>query len=96
MYNNPIIPSFYVWKRYEFYRRQIHKRQPSKGGIREKYGGSGLACSYSKGYVGIATFKKSQRWIVPEHTIKRYYSNLIQNMEGTVHPPPYGGGLLAR
>jgi hypothetical protein len=32
---------------------------------------TGLARSYSKGYVGIATFKKSQRWIVPEHTNKR-------------------------
>ena len=114
---NPQIMSFFAWKRYEFYRRQLHKQQPSKGGIREKYGGSvltkylkkgdmvsglykgkkvtGLACSYSKGYVGIATFKKSQRWIVPEYTIERYYSNLIQSMEIAIHPLPYGRGLLA-
>lgn len=108
------IKSFFVWKRYEFYRRQLHKRQPSKGGIRERYGGSvltkglkkgdvvsgiykgrkvtGLACSYSKGQVGIATFAKSQRWIVPEHTIERHYSNLIQNMEVAIHPPSYRRG----
>ena len=112
------IPSFFAWKRYEFYRRQLHKRQPAKGGVREKYGGSvltkglkkgdvvagiykgkkvmGLACSYSKGYVGIATFKKSQRWIVPERTVERYYSNLIQNMEMAIHPPAISGGILAR
>ncbi|MHA1305505.1 MAG: RRXRR domain-containing protein [Candidatus Heimdallarchaeaceae archaeon] len=111
-------PSFFAWKRYEFYRRQLHKREPSKGRAREKYGGSiltkklkkgdvvsgiykrkrvmGLACSYSRGYIGIATFKKSQRWIVPEHTIERYYSNLIQNMEVAIHPPAIAGGLLAR
>lgn len=115
---NAKIASFFVWKRYEFYRRQLHKRQPSKGGVREKYGGSvltkelkkgdivsgmykgkrvaGLACSYSRGYVGIATFKKSQRWIVPEHTIERHYSNSIQNMEVTIHPPAIAGGLLAK
>jgi len=109
---NPNITSFYVWKRYEYYRRQLHKRQPAKGGIREKYGGSvltkdlkkgdivtgiykgkrvtGLACSHSKGYIGIATFEKSQRWIVPEHTIKRHYSNLIQSK----HPPVETGGVL--
>ena len=97
------IKSFFVWKRYEFYRRQLHKQQYSKGGVRKKYGGSvltkklkkgdvvsglykgkrvmGLACSYSKGRVGIATFRKSQRWIVMEYTVKRYYSNLIQSME---------------
>lgn len=112
------IKSFFVWKRYEFYRRQLHKREPSKGGIRERYGGSvltkglkkgdvvsgmydgmkvtGLACSFSKGSVGIATFKKSQRWIVPEHTIERHYSNLIQNMGVAIHPPAIAGGLLAK
>lgn len=104
------IPSFYVWKRYEFYRRQLHKRQPSKGGVKEKYGGSvltsvlkkgdlisgrykrrkviGLACSYTKGYVGIATLTKSQKWIVPEHTVKRHYSNPIQNIEVAIHHQP--------
>ena len=113
---NAKIMSFFVWKRYEFYRRQLHKMQPSKGGVRERYGGSvlteelkkgdiisgmykgkrvmGLACSYSKGYVGIATFKKSQRWKVPEHTVQKYYSNLIQNMEVAIHPPTITGGLL--
>jgi hypothetical protein len=110
---NTKITSFFVWKRYEFYRRQLHKMQPSKGGIREKYGGSvltkelkkgdivsgifkgnkvmGLACSYSKGRVGIATFKKSQRWIVPEHTVKRHYSNFIQNMDVVICSPGIAG-----
>jgi len=113
---NAKITSFFAWKRYEFYRRQLHKRQPSKGGVREKYGGSvlakglkkgdivsgmykgkkvtGLACSYSKGYVGIATFKKSQRWIVPERTVERYYSNLIQNMEWQFIPQLSQGVFL--
>lgn len=93
--------SLYCWKRYEFYRRQLHKREPSKGGIRERYGGSwlvnnlykgdvvigiykksfvrGVACSYdpkSKS-IGIATFKKSQNWIVPLHTIQRLYHNPV-------------------
>lgn len=110
---NTQLISFFAWKCYEFYRRQLHKRQPSKGGVRENYGGSvlkkglkkgdvvsgmykgkrvtGLACSYSKGYVGIATFKKSQRWIVPERTIERYYSNLIQNMEVAICPSAFAG-----
>ena len=114
---NSQIISFFAWKRYEFYRRQLHKQQPSKSGIREKYGGSvltvklkkgdivsglykgkmvtGLACSYSRGSIGIASFKKSQRWIVPEYTVKRYYSNLIQSMEVVIHPLPHGRGLLA-
>jgi hypothetical protein len=113
----PRILSFFAWKRYEFYRRQLHKREPSKGGIRERYGSStltkglkkgdvvsgmykgkrvmGLACSYSKRCVGIATFEKSQRWIVPECTIERYYTNLIQNKEVAIHPPAIEGGLLA-
>lgn len=111
---NPQITSFFAWKRYEFYRRQLHRQQPSKGGVREKYGGSvltkylkkgdvvsglykgkmvtGLACSYTKGHVGIATFKKSQRWIVMEHTVKRHYSNLIQSMEIAIHPLSYRRG----
>jgi hypothetical protein len=89
----------YCWKRYQFYRRQLHKRQPSKGGFREKYGGSwltddlykgdviigsyagqivkGLACSISGKSVGIATFEKSQKWIVPLHTVQRLYRNPI-------------------
>lgn len=114
---DPQITSFFAWKRYEFYRRQLHKQQPSKGGIRERYGGSvltkqlkkgdvisglykgkrvtGLACSYSRRQVGIATFEKSQKWLVPEHTIERYYSNLIQSMEIPIYSLSYGRGVLA-
>jgi len=97
----PDISSLFCWKRYEFYRRQLHKREYSRGGVRERYGGSylvsgfkkgdvitgcykgqvvkGVACSYdpkSKA-IGIATFEKSQKWIVPLHTVQRLYHNPI-------------------
>ena len=115
---NTQIMSFFAWKRYEFYRRRLHMRQPSKGGIRERYGGSvltkglekgdivsgiykgkrvfGLACSYSRGYVGLATFQKIQKWFVPERTIERYYSNLIQNMEVIIHSPSVAEDIHAK
>lgn len=46
---NSTIPSFYVWKRYELYRRQLHKKQPQKGSVRQKFGGSVLNNWLKKG-----------------------------------------------
>ena len=43
------IPSFYVWKRYQYRRRQLHKFQFAKGGIRRREGGSNSLNSFKKG-----------------------------------------------
>lgn len=37
---NPIPPEFWVWKRFQNARRQIHRFEPGKGGVRKRYGGS--------------------------------------------------------
>jgi len=34
------VPSFFVWKRYQNARRQLHRLEPRKGGVRARYGGS--------------------------------------------------------
>lgn len=41
-------PSFFVWKRYQYPRRQIHKFQFEKGGIRRREGGS-MSLGFKKG-----------------------------------------------
>jgi len=38
--NNFSIPNFYVWKRFQYIRRQLHSFKPVKGGIRRRIGGS--------------------------------------------------------
>ena len=43
------IPSFYVWKRYQYRRRQLHKFQCAKGGIRRREGGSNSLNGFKKG-----------------------------------------------
>jgi hypothetical protein len=43
------IPSFYVWKRYQYRRRQLHKFQFSKGGKRSREGGSNSLNGFKKG-----------------------------------------------
>lgn len=37
---NPVPPEFWVWKRFQNARRQLHRFEPEKGGIRRRYGGS--------------------------------------------------------
>lgn len=51
---NPYPPEFWVWKRFEYARRQLHRLKPDKGGVRKRYGGSW----------SIPPFKKSDvvRW----------------------------------
>jgi hypothetical protein len=37
--DNPIPPEFWVWKRFQNARRQLHRLEPEKGGVRKRYGG---------------------------------------------------------
>jgi len=37
---NPYPPEFWVWKRFEYARRQLRRLEPDKSGIRRRYGGS--------------------------------------------------------
>jgi hypothetical protein len=37
---NPYPSNFWVWKRYEYARRQLHRLEPDRGGVRRRYGGS--------------------------------------------------------
>jgi len=46
-----VVPSFYVWKRYQYPRRQLHKFQFVKGGIRRREGGSNSLNGFKKGDV---------------------------------------------
>lgn len=43
------IPLFYVWKRYQYLRRQLHKFQYETGGIRRREGGSNSLNGFKKG-----------------------------------------------
>jgi hypothetical protein len=43
------IPSFFVWRRYQYPRRQLHKFQFEKGGIRRREGGSKVMGVFTKG-----------------------------------------------
>jgi len=49
---NPYPPEFWVWKRFEYARRQLHRLEPSEGGVRRRYGGSW----------SIYPFKKKVMW----------------------------------
>ncbi len=48
---NPYPPEFWVWKRFEYARRQLHRLEPDKGGIRRRYGGSWSISPFRKGDV---------------------------------------------
>jgi hypothetical protein len=43
------IPSFYVWKRYQYVRRQLHKFQCETGGTRRREGSSDSVSGFKKG-----------------------------------------------
>jgi len=45
------IPSFYVWKRYQYCRRQLHKFQFEKGGKRRREGGTNSLGQFKKGEI---------------------------------------------
>ena len=36
----PAPPEFWVWKRFQYPRRQLHRFKPGRGGVRRRYGGS--------------------------------------------------------
>jgi hypothetical protein len=48
---NPYPPEFWVWKRFEYSRRQLHRLKPDKGGVRRRYGGSWSLLPFRKGDV---------------------------------------------
>jgi len=48
---DPYPPEFWVWKRFEHARRQLHRLEPSKGGTRKRYGGSWSIPPFKKGDV---------------------------------------------
>ena len=48
---NPYPPEFWVWRRFEYARRQLHRLKPDEGGIRRRYGGSWSTPPFRKGDV---------------------------------------------
>lgn len=44
-------PEFWIWKRFEYAKRQLHRLEPSKGGVRRRYGGSWSIPPFKKGDV---------------------------------------------
>jgi len=48
---NPYPLEFWVWKRFEYARRQLHRLEPNKGGVRRRYGGSWSIPPFRKGDV---------------------------------------------
>jgi hypothetical protein len=48
---HPSPPEFWVWKRFQIARRQLHRLEPSKGGVRRRYGGSSSIPPFKKGDV---------------------------------------------
>jgi hypothetical protein len=48
---NPHPPEFWVWKRFEYVRRQLHRLEPDRAGVRRRYGGSWSISPFRKGDV---------------------------------------------
>ncbi len=48
---NPYPPEFWVWKRFEYAKRQLHRLEPDKGCVRRRYGGSWSILPFRKGDV---------------------------------------------
>jgi len=48
---SPYPPEFWVWKRFEYARRQLHRLEPDKDGVRRRYGGSWSIPPFRKGDV---------------------------------------------
>jgi len=48
---NPLLPEFWIWKRFNYARRQLHRLEPDKGGVRRRYGGSWSIPPFRKGDV---------------------------------------------
>jgi hypothetical protein len=48
---NPYPPEFWVWKRFEYARRQLHRLEPDRAGVRRRYGGSWSTPPFRKGDV---------------------------------------------
>lgn len=48
-----VVPLFYVWKRYQNSRRQLHRFEPDKKGVRTRYGGSQSLIEFKKNDVVI-------------------------------------------
>jgi hypothetical protein len=48
---SPYPPEFWVWKRFEYARRQLHRFEPDKGDVRRRYGGSWSIPPFRKGDV---------------------------------------------
>ena len=48
---NPCPPEFWVWKRFEYAKRQLHRLEPDKDGVRRRYGGSWSLPPFKKGDV---------------------------------------------
>jgi hypothetical protein len=48
---HPYPPEFWVWKRFEYARRQLHHFEPDRGDVRRRYGGSWSIPPFRKGDV---------------------------------------------
>lgn len=59
------MPAFHIFTAVRFVRRQLHKQQPQKGGIRRRYGGTSNGTFFRKGdWVEVVTkFYRIRGWI---------------------------------
>ena len=59
------MPAFHIFTAVRFVRRQLHKQQPQKGGIRRRYGGTSNGTFFRKGdWVEVVTkFYRIRGWV---------------------------------